>query len=93
MSGYIRGSHSLGKNHDLDMTLKCGHKLQRSTQLGEDQTIASFLSINMVQQWINRNKGLPVMDFNIVCPECQRITKFTEIQHFEFTWNNNLVYD
>jgi hypothetical protein len=90
---YIRDCHSLGKTHDLDMRLKCGHRLQRNTSLHEDQSVAAFLSRQLVQQWIDRNKGLPIADFDIICPECQQITKFTEISDMSFTWDNHLVYD
>lgn len=87
---FIKEVYSIGQTHGFDLTMKCGHRIIKNTELGEDQSKAAILKQLIVQKWLDREKGLPEIDFDIVCPECQRITKFTEIQNLSLHWDNHL---
>jgi hypothetical protein len=88
----FREIYSAGKTHSLELSLRCGHRIERSTNLNEDQTAASFLCEQILKQWINRNKGLPIIDFDIKCPVCHETNKYSETDNISITWNNNLRY-
>ena len=90
---YIKSYHSLGKTHEIVLDLNCGHSLGRSTQLNEDQAQASFLADTLFRKMYDRSKGLPEIDFDINCPVCNQITKFSQLTGISLTWDWNLVAD